>query len=474
MNTATVKTEAVSLASYHPKKNSYYFNYITKLYRFLIQQNSRVLHIGCRDGYLLHVLNPAFGHGIDENEQVIEQARNRNPQYSFHAGIKDFVVKEQFDFIILSASSLQTHDVQAFFEEVRRLCGPETRLLIDWHSYAWEPVLSFARLGGFFKSEPMVNKLSSKNVHHFLQLAGFELIAHNRGLLCPWYIPGVSWFLNNIVSLVPGLNRLGLLRWCVARVATQELPAAVMQERTQPRSVSIIIACRNERGTIETAVQRCPRMGSFTEIIFAEGHSKDGTLAEVERIMAAYPEKNIKVVVQPGIGKGDAVRAGCNIAKGDIIMILDADLTVKPEELPKFYEAIVSRRGDFINGSRLVYGMENGAMRIDSFFANHGFSQIFAWLLGQPMTDTLCGTKVFFRKDYERIMSGRSFFGDRDPFGDFDLLFGANRLHRKIINVPIHYKQRVYGTSQISRWRDGFVLLKMTLFAIRTSKMFGR
>lgn len=453
--------------AYHPKKNSYYFSFITKLYRYIIPHHARVLHIGCKDGYLLHVINPAAGVGIDEDEAYIAQARNRNPGYTFHCGLASFVQKgEPFDYIIVSASNLHAHDVQKLFETIRPLCAPRTRLIVDWHCYAWEPFLALFRRLGVLESEDFVNRLSTKSVVHFLQLAGFELITTDKGLLCPWYIPGFSWCMNNIVALLPGMNRAGLLRWAVARI---QQPV----ERVDA-SVSVVITCRNEKGSIEAAVERCPMMGTSTEIIFAEGHSTDGTLEEIYRVQALYPEKNIKVVVQPGKGKADAVRAGFAAATGEILMILDGDLTVMPEELPKFYEALATRRGDFINGSRLIYGMEPGAMQRANFFANHGFSWLFSWILGQRMTDTLCGTKVLYKKDYERIMQGRSFFGHIDPFGDFDLLFGAARLHCKIIDVPVHYKSRSYGVTNIRRWYHGLILLKMSIDALRKCRMYGR
>lgn len=228
--------------------------------------------------------------------------------------------------------------------------------------------------------------------------------------------------------------------------------------------------CRNERGNVEAAVTRCPTMGKSTEIIFVEGHSRDNTLEEIQRVQKAYPEKNIRWYVQSGIGKGDAVRLGFAQAQGDILMILDGDLTAPPEELPKFFNALIDGNGEFINGSRLVYGMESGAMRILNLIANYCFGLGFSWLLGQPIKDTLCGTKVLFKSDYEKIEKNRAFFGDFDPFGDFDLLFGAAKLHLKIIDMPVHYKSRSYGTSQISRFKHGFLLLCMSFLALKKFK----
>jgi glycosyltransferase involved in cell wall biosynthesis len=211
-------------------------------------------------------------------------------------------------------------------------------------------------------------------------------------------------------------------------------------------------------------------MGSSTELVFVEGHSRDDTYAAIERAIVANPERQCQLFRQPGEGKADAVRLGFNRASGQILMILDADLTVAPEELPRFYEALASGQGEFINGVRLVYPMEDQAMRFFNLLGNKFFSAAFSWLLGQPIKDTLCGTKVLWRADYDRIVEGRAYFGDFDPFGDFELLFGAAKLNRRIMEVPIRYRQRVYGETNIRRWKHGWLLLKMSAFAARRLK----
>jgi glycosyltransferase involved in cell wall biosynthesis len=236
--------------------------------------------------------------------------------------------------------------------------------------------------------------------------------------------------------------------------------------------VSIVIPCRNEKGNIEPVIQRLERFADDMEVIYVEGHSSDGTLEECERVKQAYPDWDIKVTTQDGRGKGDAVWKGFDMARGDVLMILDADLTMPPEQLPKFYNAIASGKGEFINGSRLVYSMERGAMRFLNLLANRAFARIFSFLLNQRFTDTLCGTKVMRKVDYRRIADNRAYFGDFDPFGDFDLIFGAANLNMKITEIPIRYADRTYGETQISRFRDGWELIKMVVFAWRKLKAF--
>jgi glycosyltransferase involved in cell wall biosynthesis len=235
-------------------------------------------------------------------------------------------------------------------------------------------------------------------------------------------------------------------------------------------SVTVVIPCRNERGNIEAAVGRLPKLCDDTEILFVEGHSRDGTLEEIHRVIAAYPDKDIKVIVQDGVGKANAVFQAFEHARGDALIILDADLTMPPEQLTKFWKALVSGKGEFINGSRLVYPMDNEAMRFLNLIANRMFSAVFTWLLNQRFTDTLCGTKVLSRSDYERIKQNSGYFGDFDPFGDFHLIFGASKLSMKVVEVPIRYTSRIYGESQISRFRHGLLLLQMVAFAYRKFK----
>jgi glycosyltransferase involved in cell wall biosynthesis len=232
----------------------------------------------------------------------------------------------------------------------------------------------------------------------------------------------------------------------------------------------VIIPARNEAGNIEDAVRRTPKMGTWTELIFVEGHSKDDTWDEIERVRAAYPERRITTLRQTGKGKGNAVREGYAVATGDILMILDADLTMPPEDLPKFYDAISSGKAEFANGSRLVYPMDKKAMQFLNMIANKFFGLSFSWLLGQKVKDTLCGTKVLTRQHYLKIAANRAYFGEFDPFGDFDLLFGADKQNLKIRDIPIRYRERTYGTTNIQRWRHGLLLFRMLGVAARKLK----
>lgn len=277
-------------------------------------------------------------------------------------------------------------------------------------------------------------------------------------MLLPVYIPVLSWFLNKYIGHLPFFNLFSLNHHIFAR--------PVNNEPNKEYTVSVVIPARNESGNIENAILRLPEFGAGVEIIYVEGNSTDDTWEKIKEVQQKYiGKKNIVIARQEGKGKADAVRKGYSIATGDILMILDADLTVPPETLPKFYEAIASGKGEFINGSRLVYPLGKNSMRFLNMLGNKFFSLAFTWLLEQPIKDTLCGTKVIFRDDYNRLVSNRKFFGDFDPFGDFDLLFGAYKLNLKIIDLPIRYQERTYGDTNISRFRHGFILLKMWIYA---------
>ncbi len=372
--------------------------------------------------------------------------------------------KEEFDYIVATDILGHVYDIESFLGAARARLLPDGRIVITQYSTLWEPILRLASWLGLRSPSVEQNWISPHDLRNFLHLAGFEVVKSGGKMLFPKYVPLVSAFFNSVLANLWPFSYLCLIHYAVAR------PLPEQKANTKP-SLSIVVPARNEAGTIERIVKELPELGAFTEIIFIEGHSTDNTLAEMERVKGAYQgNKRIQVAVQSGKGKGDAVRKGFDMATGDILTIFDADMTVPPEEMEKFYRAITLNRGDFINGSRLVYPVEKGAMRLLNFFGNKFFSFAFSAILGQPLKDTLCGTKVIWKKDYENIKKHRAFFGDFDPFGDFDLLFGAAKLNLKIVEVPVHYRDRVYGTTNISRWKHGWLLLKMTVFAARKLK----
>ncbi|MGZ9137919.1 MAG: glycosyltransferase [Candidatus Deferrimicrobiaceae bacterium] len=447
------------------RKNRYYYEMIERIVRFHVPPGSSVLEIGCGTGDLLAALEPSRGVGVDISPKVVEIARAKHPGLSFLVGeAEDLPLSEPFDYVVLSDLIGYLDDVQRSFEQLNRVCHTRTRVIITYYNYLWEGVLRAGERLGMKRPQPDQNWLALGDLQNLLSLAGFQTVSMGYKVLLPVRIPLLSSLCNRVLANLPLLRKLCLVEFIIARPAPVAVPENTL-------SCSVVVPARNERGNIEDAVRRIPEMGRHTEIIFVEGNSRDGTAEEIERVIAAHPERTVKLVRQgSGVGKGDAVRKGFAAATGDVLMILDADLTVPPEELPKFLKTLASGSGEYIHGSRLVYPMEKQAMRFLNTLGNKFFSLAFTWLLDQRFKDTLCGTKVLYRRDYERIAAGRSYFGDFDPFGDFDLIFGAAKLDLKIVEIPIRYRERTYGTTQISRFRHGWLLLRMCLFALRRIK----
>jgi hypothetical protein len=348
------------------------------------------------------------------------------------------------------------HDLLELFQRIAQHSHERTRIVINSYSRVWRPVIRLAELLRLKPRKPLRNWVAPHDVVNLLELAGFEPVLMRTRILFPKQIPFLTTFLNGFVGSLPLINLFSLTHWIVARPLPTEVDEA---------SVSIVCACRNEQGHIAELIDRVPEFGVPTELIFVEGNSTDDTRGEILRQIEAHPEQDIRFVPQTGKGKGDAVRTGFAAAKHDVLMILDGDLSVLPEDLPKFHRGLVEGRAELVNGSRLVYDMEPGAMRFLNMIGNRAFARLLKWIMGQQVKDTLCGTKVLTKRDYERIAAGRSYFGEFDPFGDFDLLFGAARLGLKIVDLPVRYHPRTYGETNISRWRHGVLLLQMTLFA---------
>ncbi len=452
-------------------KNRYYYRQIEKLAQFIVPAGSRVLELGCGTGNLLHAVRPSRGVGVDISGRMIEIARKKYPGYSFvHSSLEKFDADEEFDYIIVSDTLDTVDDVQAALEKIRGLCSPRTRVLITTFNYLWQPVIKLAEVIKQRMPQPTPSWLAQFDVENLCELAGLETISAGNRILIPKPVFFISDLVNRYLAQLPLINNLCLVHYRVVKVRNI-IPIATARNRF---SCSIVIPARNERGNIESAVKRLPRLGKSTEVIFVEGHSQDGTWEEIRRVAEAYRGKwEIRFFRQSGQGKGDAVRKGFAAARGDILMILDADLTVSPEDLPKFYDALATGRGEFLNGSRLVYPLEKQAMNFLNIVGNKVFSILFTYLLGRRLKDTLCGTKVLFREDYEKIARNRSYFGDFDPFGDYDLIFGAVKQNLKIVEIPIRYKSRIYGSTNIRRFNDGWLLLKMCVFAARKIKFFN-
>jgi hypothetical protein len=381
-------------------------------------------------------------------------------EYHLSDSISELPEIEGRAFVLLSGNVHRSSDIQGMLETTASCCGADARMMVLFYSSVWRPFVGLATALGWRDSAPEENWVAPEDMYNLAQLTGLEVITHQRRILMPFYIPLLSTLLNRYVAHLPVFRS-----FCLVNLMMLRKPELTIDYRPD---VSIVVAARNEQGHIESLVNRLPTLGKNDELIFIEGGSSDDTWGEIQRVQAAYSHQvTIRSARQDGKGKGDAVRKGFDMAEKEVLMILDADLTVPPEDLPKFYNAIRTNRGEFINGSRLVYPMEDEAMRFFNILGNKFFALAFSYVLEQRLKDTLCGTKVLTRENYRRIAENRAYFGDFDPFGDFDLLFGASRLGLKIVEMPIRYASRTYGETNISRWSHGVLLLRMVVFAAR-------
>lgn len=443
----------------------YYHRRLAEVSRLVVRPGLRVLEIGCGTGDLLASLRPRFGVGIDLSREMIAGAGRNHPELHFVQADAHFLpIAGAFDVVLLSDLLNDVWDVQRVLEEVRRVCHRRTRVILTSYNRLWEPILGLADRLHMARPTLYQNWLTVEDLRNLLSLAGQELIRSWEEILWPLGTPLLARVANSFLVRLWPVRHLALTHFLVAR------PMPEGAGPTRPAAVSIVVPARNEAGNIPELFRRLPRFAGRMELVFVEGHSKDGTYEVLVETIARETSWSCQLIRQDGVGKGDAVREGFARARGEVLIILDADLTVPPEDLPRYYETLITGRAELANGVRLVYPMPGEAMRFFNLIGNKFFSLAFSWLLGQPVKDTLCGTKALWKRDYEVIAENRKYFGYTDPFGDFDLLLGAAKENLKIVDVPVRYRSRIYGTTNISRWRHGALLFRMLLVAARRLK----
>jgi len=455
---------AISLDKLH-WSGKHYHALLAKAYKFVVPPNLAVLELGCGEGDLLAALKPEFGVGIDISIEMLRVAKSRYPNLGLiQADAQYLPFEKRFDAVVLSDLANDLWDVQTVFKNMQSVAHSRTRIILNTYSRLWELPLAVARRLRLAKSVMLQNWFTVNDINGLFRITGFEVIRVWHEILLPLKIPLISPLANRVMARFWPLNHLALTNFMIARLSPMQI------QKHKSLSLSVIVPARNEAENIVGVFERLPYEGRNIELIFVEGHSRDQTWQTIREEIRRHPSIPAKLLKQNGIGKADAVRLGFAHAKGDMLAILDADLSVAPEDLPRFFDVLASGEGEFVNGVRLIYPMEQEAMRFLNLIGNKLFGWAFSWLLGQKIRDTLCGTKVLWRSDYEWIVENRSYFGDIDPFGDFDLLFGAAKLNLKIVDVPIRYYRRQYGQTNIQRWRHGWLLLKMTVFAMRRFK----
>ena len=371
------------------------------------------------------------------------------------------------DVILFNGNFNHSTDIQGLLETVRPRIGRRGRIVVALYNpyFAW--LFRIADRLGLRQGPPILTFITQSDLDQLARLAGFQLVRLRPVAYVPWHFFGLGSLVNAAMPAVPGLRWLSLVTVAVLR-------PLIGTQRERP-SLSIVIPARNEKGNIEDALRRMPEFGASTEIIFVEGHSSDGTWEEIQRVTSVWNGTaglHVRALQQTGKGKADAVRLGFSKAAGELLTILDADLTMPPERLTRFYDAYCQGAADFINGTRLVYPMEGEAMRFLNRLGNVFFAKLLSFVLDVRLGDSLCGTKLVSRRDYERFVRWRNDFGDFDPFGDFELLFPAAVLGTGIIDIPVFYRARTYGTTNIRRFRDGAILFRMSMTGLLRIK-FG-
>lgn len=365
------------------------------------------------------------------------------------------------DYVVIRHAVHRCYDIAQLLSRVSERIRDEAKIVVVFYSALWKPLVE-SRWGS---QNTFMNWIAPEDLGNLAKLAGLETISAQSRILWPSNFLGIGYLANRYLAPLAGFRWANLVNIQILGKSPSN------RKPLDSPSVSVVVPARNESGNIEDAITRLPKMGPNDEIIFIEGNSTDDTWERIQQVAEKYKATHrIKIGQQDGKGKYNAVRKGFAMAENEILMILDADLTVPPEELPVFYKAISSGLGEFINGSRLVYPMEEKAMRFLNILGNKAFALAFSYVLGQRFKDTLCGTKVLSRRNYERLVENREYFGDFDPFGDFDLIFGVSRMGLRIVEVPVHYKERTYGDTNISRWKHGVILLRMLIFAANRLK----
>lgn len=450
---------------YYRRLNKTYYQDLEGIHNLLIPKDQRVLEIGCGTGDLLASLQPSYGAGIELDSKISQIASERHNHLDiFNLNAEEMLPEnignpEPFDIIVINNTLNTIKDVHELLKKLTVYSHNRTRLVISFHNWLWQPLLKIAERFGQREPQPPESWLTPGDVRNLLDISGWEVLKEGNRCIIPRNLPLITSFANRWLSQLPIIENFGLTHWTVARLNYQQ---------EQKSKISIVIPARNESGNIAAAIERMPNFQTNTEIIFVEGNSSDDTWKQIQKVCDEYQGPlSLKKYKQKGKGKADAVWLAFEKAEGDILIILDADLTVRPEDLPTFVSTLSRGNGEFINGCRLVYPRSTSAMPMLNTLANRFFAGVFSWLLRQRLKDTLCGTKVLWKKDYLQIMEGRKYFGDFDPFGDFDLLFGASKLNLKIVEVPVRYQERTYGSSNISHVKEGFVLLKMCLVAAK-------
>jgi len=441
-------------------RNRFYHEYIKDLVGGAVVPDASVLDIGCGTGDVLNFVGPRTGVGLNVADRLTRLARQKYPNLQFHTVDADAVsLSDGFrpEYVISVNLLDHTYDVFELLASVRECVTERTLIVITTSNPLWAPLLWLASRIGRRSRESTRNFITNRDISSILRVLGFDVVEAALALPVPVRIPLLSSVLNAALPDLPVLRYASSTQYVAAR---PRIPR-------EPLSVSVVVPCFNEEGNVRACAERVPDMGAATEIIFVDDGSADGTRAAVLAAMEEDPRVRL-IAYNANHGKANAVRAGFDAAQNDVLMILDADMTVAPEDLPKFLAPLQGGTAEFVNGTRLVYPIEGHAMPTVNFVGNKAFCLLISWVLRQRVSDTLCGTKALLRRDYRSMPLSGS-----DRWGDFDLLFGAARQKLRILEIPIHYRERAAGESKMNVRRDGPRFLRASLAGWRMLRRPG-
>ena len=358
-------------------------------------------------------------------------------------------INKKYQRIILTDVVENYDDVFALLNIVSNLLTIDGKLIISSINTKY---LILSRTLEFLKlkdSNENTSYIHVKKIRNITSGVGLEYQKFYTKQLFPFSFFYVGNVINKIMEIISFQLNLGIKTYIIFR------PAIITNSKN---SKSIIIPAKNEEGNLVELVSRIPKFEN-TEIIFSYGKSKDNTLKVMKQITQSNKLFKFKLVKQTKNGKANAVWEALNVVENDLIAILDADISVDPETLSDFFDIIEKNNADFVNGTRLIYDMEKNSMRFLNRIGNRFFQFFISKIIKEALTDSLCGTKVFKKSYLNDLYFWQNIFGKKDPFGDFDLIFAAAYSGQKIVEMPIVYRERKYGTTQIARFKDGFKLL---------------
>lgn len=364
---------------------------------------------------------------------------------------KILINNTKYDCIVLSDMFEVNDDILGLLKLLKKNLNNDGTILLTSITPIWDGVLSILEMLNLKNKSKKRSYIHLNKLSAVLDTINFQITGKRTRQYFPFKLFYFGNIINNFLEIILYFFNFGIRSYFTIKEIEDTAEKDVL-------SKTIIVPAKNEEGNLNELINRIPYLGNNVEVIISCGISNDNTLGMAKSLKS--DNFIIKVIEQTSKGKANAVWEACEQSSNDLIAILDADLSVDPEELSSFFELIETKKCDFVNGTRLIYSMEKGSMRFINNFGNRLFQYVVSKIIRLPLTDSLCGTKVFKKNLYEKIKKWQSVVKIKDPFGDFDLLFAAAYSSQKIVEYPIHYRARKYGTTQIRRFKDGFKLIK--------------